>query len=228
MIDRTDLHWLDHLTIHSSKPYDIDEKVDRLFINKTLETKTPIISKRQHKISPKPRKKMQWSKILLPLISIALVLGLILTNLPVFYGGGDFDINISIEPADPVEGDLIFINATIPTQYNITNVSANISGIDTINLTLQNTTDNLTSDQFWQGTWLFNNLSAGDHIVNISAVDFLNTSYYMLHRWIIASNFSENESVMKLITYPNFCSDMLNFECFQRRKKTPRFPRGSS
>jgi len=192
MIDRTALRWLDHLTTRSSKPYDIDEKVDRLFIDKTLETKTPIISKRQHKISPKPRKKMQWSKILLPLISIALVLGLILTNLPVFYGGGDFDINISIEPADPVEGDLIFINATIPTQYNITQVWANISGVNTINLSL---IDNTTTDQLWQGTWILHNLSAGDYIVNISAVDFLNTSYYMLHRWIIASNFSENESV---------------------------------
>ena len=55
MIDRTDLHGLDHLTTRSNKPYDIDEKVDRLFIDKTLETKTPIVSKRQHIRRTKPQ-----------------------------------------------------------------------------------------------------------------------------------------------------------------------------
>jgi hypothetical protein len=192
MIDRTDLHWLDHLTTRSSKPYDIDEKVDRLFINKTLETKTPIISKRQHIRRTKPQKKIQWSKIFLPLFAIALVIGLMAANLPIFYGGGDFDISISIGPADVVEGDLVFINATIPTQYNITKVWADMAVVETINLTL---IDNTTIDQFWQGTWILHNLSAGDHIVNISAVDQLNTSYYTLYQWNIASNVSDNESV---------------------------------
>jgi len=192
MIDRTDLHWLDHLTTRSSKPYDIDEKVDRLFIDNTLQANTHLLSKRQHIRRTKPQKKIQWSKILLPLLSIALVIGLLATNLPIFYGGGDFEIKISIEPADLIEGDFVYLNATIPAYYNITQAWANIPGIDTINLSL---IDNTTAHHFWQGTWLFHNLSAGDHIVNISAVDFLNTSYYTLYRWSIASNASENETI---------------------------------
>jgi len=185
-------HRLPLASTRSSKPYDIDERVDRLFIDKTLETKTPIISKRQHIRRIKPQKKIQWSKILLPLLSIAIVLGLLLTTLPVFYGGGDFDISVSIEPADPVEGDLIFINATIPTQYNITKVWADMADVETVNLTL---IDNTTIDQLWQGTWIFHNLSAGVHLVNISAIDQQNTSYYTLYQWTIASTVSENESV---------------------------------
>jgi len=188
---------LDSLNQHTipylSRNKDVHEKVDRLLIDKLIESKANVTWKPKKRKSFKPLKSIPAKKILLPLISLALVFVVIASMLPVFYGTDDFDINVSIEPADPMEGDLIYVNATIPTQYNITQVWANISGIDTVNLSL---IDNTTAHHFWQGTWILHNLSAGDHIVNISAVDFLNTSYYMLHRWIIASNFSENESIV--------------------------------
>ncbi len=197
MIGRDDLRWLDRLQDYFDQtPHDIDEQVDRLFIDKTLETKKDLISKRQHRTPSKPRPKLSWSKIILPLISLALVFGLLLTTLPVFYGGGDFDIGVSIEPIDPVEGDIIYFNATIPASYNITDAWANISGIETINLTVvANTTiDNHIATRLWQGTWLFHNLSAGDHLITLSAVDYNQTFYQTTYRWTIASNVSGNES----------------------------------
>jgi len=187
---------LDSLNQHTipslSRNKDVHEKVDRLLIAKLIELKANITWKPRKNKPFKQLKSVSAKKILLPLISLALIFAVIISMLPVFYGVGDFDISVSIGPNNVVKDDLVFINATIPTQYNITKVWADMADVETINLTL---IDNTTTDQFWQGTWLFRNLSTGDHIANISAVDQLNTSYYTLYRWTITSTVSENESV---------------------------------
>jgi len=196
VIDNDDLRWLDRIYDYFDQtPHNIDEQVDHLLIDKALEAKQHLISKRQQRTPYKPRKKISWSKIILPLISLAVVFGLLLTTLPVFYGE-DFDVTVSIEPLDPVEGDLMYLNATIPASYNITQVWANISGIETINLTViaNITVGNRTAEQLWQGTWLFNNLSAGDHLVTISAIDRNQTLYQTTYRWTIPSNETQNET----------------------------------
>ncbi len=194
MIGNDDLRWLDRLHTNSSTRHDIDDRVDRLFIDKTLEANTHRIKKHQQPTTSKPRKKTPLTKIILPLVSVAIIVAMILSILPIFYGG-DFDISVSIEPLNPVEGDLIYLNATIPASYNITDAWANISGIKTINLTMvaNTTVGNRTTDQLWQGTWFLHNLSAGDHLITISAIGRNQTFYQTTYRWL-DSNVSGNES----------------------------------
>ncbi len=192
MIGRDDLRWLDQLRIQSPRQ-DIDERVDRLFIDRTLETHNHLISKRQQRRPPKPQKKLPIAKLAFSLTSLALIIAMIMSVLPIFYGG-DFDISVSVEPTNPVEGDLIYLNATIPTSYNITAAWANISGRERITLKLLNTTDNVTTDQLWQGNWLFQNFSAGDHLITLSAIDRNQTVYQTTYRWTITSNETQNET----------------------------------
>ena len=131
--------------------------------------------KKEHKIISKPKKKLPLKKIIpVALISLLLVLSLPYLLPPLF---GDFgsDLRVELYPSDGVHlNDTLYVNLTIPSSYNITIVSADMAGVETIDL-LFVINDSLV--QFWQGVWFVHDLVPGEYLININAIDNANVSY---------------------------------------------------
>jgi hypothetical protein len=131
--------------------------------------------KKEHKIIRKPKKKLPLGKIVpVALISLLLVLSLPYLLLPLF---GDFgsDLRVELYPSDGVHmNDTLYINLTIPSSYNITMVSADMAGVETIDLLF---VVNDSFVQFWQGVWFVHGLVPGEYIIDINAIDNANISY---------------------------------------------------
>jgi hypothetical protein len=131
--------------------------------------------KKEHKIISKPKKKLPLRKIVpVALISLLLVLSLPYLLPPLF---GDFgsDLRVELYPSDGVYvNDTLYVNLTIPSGYNITLVSADMAGVEKIDLLF---VDNDSFVQFWQGVWFVHGLGPGEYIIDINAIDNVNISY---------------------------------------------------
>jgi len=131
--------------------------------------------KKEHKIISKPKKKLPLKKIVpVALISLLLVLSLPYLLPPLF---GDFgsDLKVELNPSEGVYvNDTLYVNLTIPSGYNITMVSADMAGVETIDLLF---VDNDSFVQFWQGVWFVHGLVPGEYIIDINAIDNVNISY---------------------------------------------------
>jgi len=74
------------------------------------------------------------------------------------------------------------VNVTVPSLANITSGSCVIDGIETINLSLVDTTP---AYQVWQAVWMVHNVSMGEYVATITLIDQENTSYYAEGEWSV-------------------------------------------
>jgi hypothetical protein len=130
--------------------------------------------KKSQKVVSKSKKRLPWKQI----VSVALVLFMLLAAIPYvmppLYGDFGSDVSIVLDPNGVRLNDTLFINMTIPSSYNIKSVSADMAGVDTVDLLL---VDNSTSLHLWQGVWLVHGIVPDEHIMTITAMDEFNMSY---------------------------------------------------
>ncbi len=144
---------------------DIDRVVDQVLAK----------HKNQQKVVRKSIERLPWKKIV-PISVICLLLVVSLPYLlPPLFGDFESDLIVELSPSEGVHlNDTLFVNMTIPTLYNITIISADIAGIETIEMLF---VSNDSAVQFWQGVWFVHSLAPGDYIIDILALDNVNTSY---------------------------------------------------
>ncbi|MCX6666057.1 MAG: S8 family serine peptidase, partial [Euryarchaeota archaeon] len=188
--------WLDHVCsdIKASDSHDdVDDLVDRLLVIKNVSshkgsiedgrsTQTLQKPKKRKKAANGGRKKLPIVKSVFAVLSVFFILAVLPVILQPLYGGISQDIFISVNPENIRNNDTLFVNVTIPNKYNITSVSADLAGIETINLSL---IDNSTAENFWQAVWMAHDVVPGGYIVMISALDEENTSYSAGFQWNI-------------------------------------------
>ncbi len=119
-------------------------------------------------------KKTSWKKILSIVLACFVVLAAIPYVLPPLYGDFGSDVSISLDPDGVRLNETLFVNVAIPFSYNITNVSADMAGVETVSLDL---IDNSSSLHLWSGFWLVGDIVPGEHIITVSAWDVFNVSY---------------------------------------------------
>jgi hypothetical protein len=136
-----------------------------------------IISKHKNKFgdNKKSDNKISWKRIVtILLIGFLLIAGLQYL-LPPLFGDFESDLRVKLSPKDGVYlNETLVVNMTIPSSYNITKVSADMASVETIEMLF---VDNDSTLQYWQGVWFVHSLSSGEYIINISALDNINTSY---------------------------------------------------
>ena len=149
-----------------------------------------VISKRyaKHKFRRVVKKKPPIQGIVAIGFILVMLLALIPQILPPLYGDFGSDVIVSLDPDDVYLNETLFVNVSIPSSYNITNVSAVMASIDTISLQL---VDNTSLLHLWSGNWTVFGLTPGEHIITVSALDDINSSYSASFR---LSVISDNES----------------------------------
>jgi len=105
---------------------DIDDLVDNLLARKGVIKRSTILK----------RYKIPAKKILAIALFFVLIVAVIPYVLPQVYGNTDYDVTVSIEPNDVYDGESITVSVFIPSYYNITSVTADMVGIETIDLNL--------------------------------------------------------------------------------------------
>ncbi len=130
------------------------------------------------------KNKLPVRKILAVVLTLILIFVIIPASLPYLYGDFGSDVSISLVPQNVHDGDLVFINVTIPSSYNIRSVNADMGGIETIELSL---IDNSTENQLWQATWIVHDAKPGDYFTTIKAVDEKGTPYSSMIDWSVSS-----------------------------------------
>ncbi len=144
-------------------------------------------------IRNKIKKKLPWKQTLAILVTLIVVLAAIPYVLPPLYGDFGTDVSIVLDPDEVHVNESVLINVSIPSFYNITNVSADMAGVETINLSLF---DNSTSLHLWQAVWLVHDLLPDEYIMTITASDGLNMTYSAGTRLSVVSDdiHSDNQS----------------------------------
>jgi len=150
-----------HRSVNSKKySSNIDNLVDELLCNN------------YHK--KKLIKRLPWKKILSAIVLLFVISAAIQFILPPIYGDFGSDISIVLDPDGVHVNETLFVNITIPSKYNITQVNADMAGVETINMTL---IDNSTLSHLWYGIWLVHDVVPDEYIMTIYAKDNENTSY---------------------------------------------------
>ena len=155
----------------------IEEKVDSLFTRdvfltpeKTAQVQfVPLHRHSRHPIRIKPQKKI------VSLLLVFLLLFVVVVAAPFVNISDRSDFMVSISPTTLRTGEYLYVNMTVPILANITSGSCVIDGIETINLSLVDTTP---AYQVWQAVWMVHNVSMGEYVATITLIDQENTSYY--------------------------------------------------
>jgi len=180
---------------HAGLVDNIDTLVDDVFTKNKgsfsdakIEKKRPLdeflkggVNKNQIKII---KNKLPVRKILAIVLTFILIFVVIPTSLPYLYGNYSSDVSISLAPRDVHYGDLVFVNATIPASYRIRSVTADMGGIETVELSL---IDNSAESQLWQAVWTVHDVKIGEYFATIKATGEDNTSYSSMIDWSVSS-----------------------------------------
>ena len=97
------------------------------------------------------------------------------SNSPVISG-------FTLSPDRVVNGDTTFLNVIICDNASILSVTADMGGIETINLLLS---DNSSLEQLWQTVWMVHDVEVGEYVTTITAIDKKNASYRSEVRWSV-------------------------------------------
>jgi len=128
--------------------------------------------------------KLPLRKFLTVLLSVLLVFVTIasasLFSLPV--GSDPGVLSVSLDPSSVYVNDSMFINATIPSYYNITSVTIDMNGYDKLQLSL---IDNSTENYIWKTTWNVTDVEPGNYLATFTAFDKNNTVYSAKLDWIV-------------------------------------------
>ena len=136
-------------------------------------------------------KKLPIKQALALVVVFVLISATLPLILPEIYGNPGEGVKISLEPNNVYVDDVMIINATIPTYYNITSVTADFEGFDQINLEL---IDESETEQKWTASWVVPNMSSGEYFTDINAYDKDNLSYSATLEWWIA------EEIIEIVT----------------------------
>ncbi len=129
------------------------------------------------------KKKLPSRKILAVILSFILIFVVIPSSLPYLYGNDENSgVSISFSSQSVHDGDTIFINVTIPASNNVRSVTADMGGIETIDLSLA---DNSTNDKLWQAKWVVRDAKAGEYFATIKAIDANKTQYSSMIDWSV-------------------------------------------
>ena len=103
-----------------------------------------VISKRYGKqtVHRIVKKKLPIKEIVAIGFVLVMLLTLIPQILPPLYGDFSTDVIVSLDPDEVRVNETLFINVTVPSSYNITQISADMAGIEIVDLIL---VDNSTS-----------------------------------------------------------------------------------
>jgi len=136
-------------------------------------------------------KSVPIQKIAAVLISLVILFVAIPSLLPFLYGGFESDVSIVFEPEEVYVGDLMNISVSIPYRYNITSVSVDMSGFDTLLLSIGEKTKEF---EVWQSSWLVpDDVAIGSYVAWIDAVDNESRSYSAGKEWRVVS-FVDNQT----------------------------------
>jgi len=189
--------FLDSLLTTNYSSNQIDDIVDNLL-------KNPDTSRfEKNKLYIKSRK-IPIKQILVFLIAFILIFALIPGNLPRVYGSLNPDISISVYPTSVNNGDMMFINVTIPDYYNVSTVSVDMNGTATIDLFL---VDNSSSDYLWQTSWFVHNITEGEHFAKVNAYDDSDTLHSAQIEFLVIN---ENDILEENFTDINQFEDSLD------------------
>ena len=168
------IHGMVDSRCYHSKVYDNPLKDSSSDINYIVD-QVLVKHKIKQKVAKKPRERVPWKRIV-PVFLISLLLVVSLPYLlPQLFGDFSTDLRIELIPSDGVRlNDTLYMNLTIPSPYNITSISADIAGVETIELLF---VSNNSFEQFWQGVWFAHSLAPGEYIIDIFALDNINTTY---------------------------------------------------
>ncbi len=128
--------------------------------------------------------KLPVKKVLSILLSVLLIFAAITSaSILSSQGGSSIDVlSISLSPENIYNNDTMFVNVAIPDVYFVTSVSADMAGVEIIDLLL---VDNTTSLHLWHGVWFVYDVMPGEHIVTITGLDVNNTPYSAGVRWSV-------------------------------------------
>jgi len=194
--------WLDHIYPEkTSTPVDnIDDLVDNTLAkdkvifgnNKAKDSKgnksfDNILSKKlnakflwnrggQRRVSRKvdnPSKKKVLSFLLSILLIFVTIVSAPFVSVP--DGSSSGVLSVSLDPDHVYNNDTMFVNVSIRGSYNISSVTCDMGGIETIDLSLFNA---LSTEQLWQAKWVVHDAEVGEHVAIVTATDDENISYY--------------------------------------------------
>ncbi|NOZ76767.1 MAG: hypothetical protein GXO65_03635, partial [Euryarchaeota archaeon] len=102
-------------------------------------------------------------------------------------------INASVQPEKVTAGDLMVVTAEIEDDYGIEDVTADMGGIETINLDL---ISGSVYGGVWQGSWRVHGVEAKEYVTTITATNVLGDSASVNLNWSDppVSNYYYNES----------------------------------
>ena len=161
----------------------IDLLVDNLLIKKTKSNQFFSPKKSNNlKIIKNLFKKKTTKRVLSGFILFLLFFSLWVSSIPQLYGDVGSDIIISLEPREVYNGETIHINVSIPDYYNISSLTADIEGKQTIDLVLNN---NESDYHIWNGNWIVHDLDPGYYFADIVGFDQQNIKYYASVDWKI-------------------------------------------
>ena len=105
------------------------------------------------------------------------------------------EINVYLTPSNVHENDTMFVNVTVPSSFGIQSATADISGIESLDLSL---VDNSSGIELWQTVWVVPVVEVGNHIATVTLVDTNNNSFVSEASWsvfsddaVVDSNYSE-------------------------------------
>ena len=164
---------------------DIDYLIDNALVKHKVTSYTKKVGKKysthrrrvyrgKRKIRNITNRKLPVKEIIAIALALFIILAAIPYILPPLYGDFGTDVTLSLDPDGIRLNETLFVNVTIPSSYNITQVNADMAGIETIDLSLF---DNSTSLHLWQAVWVVRDAEPGEHIVTITALDVDNKSY---------------------------------------------------
>jgi hypothetical protein len=131
------------------------------------------------------KNKLPVRKILAVVLILILLFVLIPASLPYLYGNNENpEVSISLVPQNVHDGDIMFLNVTVPSSYNIRSVDADMGGIEILSLSLA---DNSTENQLWQAIWTVHDAKPSDYFATIKTVDEKGTPYSSMIDWSVSS-----------------------------------------
>jgi hypothetical protein len=162
----------------------------------------PVLAKNyRRKINGQAKKhSFPWKQVLTVVLALFVVLAAVPYVLPPLFGDFGSDVSISISPDVIFVNDSVFVNVSIPVVYNISSVSADMAGVETIDLMF---VDNSSLFDLWSGNWVFHDLLPGEHVVTINAFDVNNTFYSAGARFSVLTKETIEENDPAIFTILN-------------------------
>ena len=116
------------------------------------------------------------------------------------------EINVYLTPSNVHENDTMFVNVTVPSSFGIQSATADMSGIESLDLSL---VDNSSGIELWQTVWVVPVVEVGNHIATVTLVDTNNNSFVSEASWSVLSDDVVDGNYSEIPTNEN-SNDLIN------------------